>query len=116
MLRAAEAYADLIPSEPTVIMGDFNSNAIWDKRRKLARDHGALVNALAELGLVSSYHHLFGQAHGAETRPTHYFRWHEPEPFHLDTSLRYISGRVLMAVRRYRRLRRSSPSMPSPRS
>ena len=84
VLRAAEAYAELIRSEPTVIMGDFNSNAIWDKRRKPARDHAALVNALAELGLVSSYHHFFGEAHGKETRPTHYFRWHEHEPFHLD--------------------------------
>jgi hypothetical protein len=84
VLRAAEAYADLIRSEPTVFMGDFNSNARWDKRRMPARDHSAMVGALSELGLVSSYHHFFGEAHGKETRPTHYFRWHEHEPFHVD--------------------------------
>lgn len=65
-------------------MGDFNSNAIWDRRRKRAHDHSALVNALPELGLVSSYHHFFGESQGAETRPTQYYRWDEHEPFQLD--------------------------------
>jgi endonuclease/exonuclease/phosphatase family metal-dependent hydrolase len=94
-LRAAEFVADAaMPSRSSqcrrfhnlrkVIMGDFNSNAMWDKKRRPARDHSAMVGALSELGLVSSYHHFFGEARGKETRPTHYFRWHEHEPYHLD--------------------------------
>lgn len=68
---------------PTVICGDFNSNAILDRGRKIMR-HTAVVGMLAERNLLSAYHAFFSEEHGKETRPTHYL-WHrESKPFHLD--------------------------------
>jgi exodeoxyribonuclease-3 len=84
VIRAVELYRDAIAAQPTVIAGDFNSNAIWNRRRPQSRDHAYLVGMLTELGLVSSYHTYFGEAHGRETWPTFYLRWREHEPFHID--------------------------------
>jgi exonuclease III len=68
---------------PVVICGDFNSNAIFDHKRK-RMTHSAVVKLLADRGLVSAYHLFFGEHQGQESRPTHYF-WHRKErPFHLD--------------------------------
>ena len=84
VIRAVEIYRDRIASEPTVIVGDFNSNAIWNRKRPGARDHGALVDMLSDLGLVSAYHQFHGESHGSETRPTLYLRWQRAMPYHVD--------------------------------
>jgi endonuclease/exonuclease/phosphatase family metal-dependent hydrolase len=39
---------------------------------------------LTELGLVSSYHHYYGEAHGTETRPTFYLHRNKRRPYHID--------------------------------
>jgi hypothetical protein len=83
-VRAVFLYRKLFASGPTVFMGDVNSNVIWDHQHPADRCHTALVNDLAELGLVSAYHTFFDEAHGKETRPTYYFHWKEAKPFHLD--------------------------------
>lgn len=84
VIRAVELYRDLIVSQPTVMLGDFNSNTFWDRASQDARDHSYLVRLLAELGLVSSYHQFFGEAHGSERRPTFYFQWDRKKPYHID--------------------------------
>jgi hypothetical protein len=84
VIRAVETYADVIASRPSVVMGDFNSNAIWNRKTPGSRDHGYLVSLLAELGLVSAYHRFTGEAHGAETQPTFYLTWNRLLPLHID--------------------------------
>jgi exodeoxyribonuclease III len=84
VIHAVEQYRDLIQAQPSVVVGDFNSNAIWDRKRKGARDHSALVRLLAELGLVSAYHVFHHEAQGAESRATHYFRWSQDARYHVD--------------------------------
>lgn len=66
----------------TVMIGDFNSNAIWDRQR--VRHHSILVERLATHGLVSAYHRWTGEAQGAETQPTFYLHRSEAKPFHID--------------------------------
>jgi hypothetical protein len=83
-IRAVEMYGDHICARPTIMAGDFNSNAIWNRKRGDARDHKYLVAMLAELGLVSAYHAFFGEEHGRETLPTFHMYRHRSEPFHLD--------------------------------
>lgn len=84
VLQAVEIYADLLAAGPAVLVGDTNSNAIWDHQHHVERSHSALVRRLAGLGLVSAYHAHHGEEHGRETRPTYYFRWNQATPFHLD--------------------------------
>jgi endonuclease/exonuclease/phosphatase family metal-dependent hydrolase len=83
VIQAVEAYRNLIEAQPAVVVGDFNSNSIWDRQRK-GRDHSALVTLLGDLGLVSAYHTFYRETQGAETRPTHYFRWKKEDSFHID--------------------------------
>lgn len=84
VVRAVEEYRGLITCQPTVLVGDLNSNAIWDHHHPPLYNHSALVQLLAELGLVSSYHTFFGEEHGEETIPTYYFWWKQERPFHID--------------------------------
>jgi Uri superfamily endonuclease len=60
-----------------------NSNKVWDAER-LVGNHSDVVKILAERGLVSGYHKFFGEAQGAESRPTIYFYRHADKPFHID--------------------------------
>lgn len=66
----------------TVMIGDFNSNSIWDTMRK--RNHTTLVERLADLGLKSAYHGLTGETQGEEKQPTFYLHRSEVKPFHID--------------------------------
>lgn len=84
VVRAVELYEDLFITSPAVLIGDLNSNAIWDHTHPPELNHSALVKLLGRLGLTSSYHHFFGEAHGEETRHTYYFHWNEKKPFHID--------------------------------
>ncbi|MEO8360487.1 MAG: endonuclease/exonuclease/phosphatase family protein [Vicinamibacteria bacterium] len=84
VIHAARRYQDLIRARPSVIVGDFNSNVRWDRKRKGSHDHSFLVNLLTKFGLVSAYHHFHGETQGAETRPTYYSLWKELAPYHLD--------------------------------
>lgn len=84
VLKAAALYPSMTGSPPSVLIGDLNSNALWDSSHKPGRSHSALVALLAERGLVSAYHSYFQEAHGRETLPTYYFLWKEERPYHLD--------------------------------
>lgn len=66
----------------TVMIGDYNSNAVWDGERR--RNHSVLVDRLAERGLASAYHRSTGEAQGEERTPTFYLHRNEAKPFHID--------------------------------
>ncbi len=84
VMKAVRMYRELLAAGPAVVIGDFNSNTFWDESRPADRNHSALVKMLGGLNLVSAYHTHFGEAQGAETRPTYYFQWKEKQPYHLD--------------------------------
>jgi hypothetical protein len=84
VVKAVEAYRSFFESSPTVLIGDLNSNAIWDTHHRVGLNHSALISLLLELGLVSSYHYFFGEAQGRETRPTCYLLWNKERPYHID--------------------------------
>ena len=67
---------------PVVAAGDFNSSpGVSGQARASAQFLERMRN---ELGLVSVYHHFFGEKHGVETRATFYHHWKESKPFHID--------------------------------
>ena len=84
VIRALECYRDLILAQPTVLIGDFNSNRIWDYKRPPAQNHSGLVRNLDDLGLVSAYHEFHGEAQGLETRATLYLLKKKARPYHID--------------------------------
>lgn len=81
---AVETYADLLRTQHVVLLGDFNSNAVWDKEHPKHLNHSSLVERLAELGLVSAYHHARGMAHGKEEEGTFHLYRHKDKPYHID--------------------------------
>lgn len=84
VVKAVEAYRSLVEQAPTVLIGDLNSNAIWDGWHPKHLNHSALIGLLGSLGIESSYHWFFKENHGAETRPTCYLLWKEGRPYHID--------------------------------
>lgn len=67
----------------TLICGDFNSNAMWDRKGRDC-NHSACVNQLDAAGFVSLYHRASGEAQGAESRPTFCLHRNLAKPYHLD--------------------------------
>lgn len=82
--KAVDMYRDLIAGFPTVLIGDFNSNAIWDATHPPDLNHSAFVKRLSGLGIISAYHYRYNEKHGEETRPTYYFHWKNNRPYHID--------------------------------
>ena len=84
VIRAVDVYADMIVAEPTVLIGDFNSNAQWDHKRSSDKGHTALVRQLGALRMVSAYHSFLKLEHGAEMHPTLYMLKKADRPYHID--------------------------------
>ena len=72
-----------LSAEKTLIIGDFNSNAIWDQKGRWW-NHTDVVKELEIIGLKSLYHYSFGIQHGCEKEPTFYMRRDPNRPYHID--------------------------------
>jgi len=83
-IKGLQRYRPLFLDSPVVVMGDLNTNLIWDGHHPRGENHTALLKLLDELGLVSYYHHFFGEAQGVETRPTCYLLKKRERPYHID--------------------------------
>lgn len=70
-------------NKDVVFIGDYNSNAIWDKGHS-ERGHMSVVEMLKEKGLESAYHFLTGEKQGEETKPTFYMYRKIEKTFHID--------------------------------
>lgn len=82
---ALDRYAHLLgQGTPVVVMGDFNSNAIWDKQYPKHLNHSSMVDRLKRVGLVSAYHHHGSFDHGQETNSTFYMHRKQEKGFHID--------------------------------
>ena len=81
--KALHHYEHLIKPERTILAGDFNSNSIWDKPRRIG-NHTDLVEKLNLKQIKSVYHYHFGQEHGSEQHPTFNLYKNADKPYHLD--------------------------------
>ncbi|MDB5200928.1 MAG: exonuclease [Ferruginibacter sp.] len=81
--KAIHHYDKKLKRKGTVLAGDFNSNTIWD-RKKRAGNHSNVVAYLGGKGIRSCYHVHHGQEQGKEADPTFHLYKHQDKPYHLD--------------------------------
>ena len=75
-------YADLL-DDICLIIGDFNSNKIWDYKDRVG-NHSDVVNKLAEHNIHSVYHQYFNMPQGSEAHPTFFLQRKQNKPYHID--------------------------------
>jgi endonuclease/exonuclease/phosphatase family metal-dependent hydrolase len=81
--QAIDHYARFLSMPHMIVIGDFNSNTIWDGHYQ-EHSHSQLVAKLGRLGLVSAYHTLRGELQGQEATPTQFMYRHLARSYHLD--------------------------------
>ncbi len=81
--KALQHYNKHLKGKEQVLAGDFNSNTIWDRKRR-AGNHSAVVKRLEEKCIHSAYHLHHQQVQGKEAHPTFYLYRHLDKPYHLD--------------------------------
>ncbi len=65
-----------------LLLGDFNSSAIWDRPRAIS--HSPTMAHLHQRGLRSAYHSHFGADQGVEMHPSFYLQRNLQKPYHID--------------------------------
>lgn len=98
IFNAVEYYRAAITSCPTLIIGDYNSNSIWDKKGRKT-NHSNLVSILSEMNMSSVYHSTRNEKQGEEKTPTLYFQRKENKTYHIDFF--FISNVLLQNVQHF---------------
>lgn len=81
--KALEHYDKKIKRKRTILIGDFNSNTIWDRKYRTG-NHSHVVERLGKKKIVSCYHLHHQQEQGKEAHATFYLYKHKDKPYHLD--------------------------------
>lgn len=81
--KALRHYDRSLLNTNTILIGDFNSNTIWDKPRR-AGNHSTVVSQLEAKGIYSVYHKHLNQIQGKEEHPTLYMYRHKDKCYHID--------------------------------
>jgi len=79
---AINHYKDLLGSS-TILIGDFNSNKIWDYKDRVG-SHSDVVRYLASRDIHSVHHKHFNMEQGKEEHPTLYLYRNLEKPYHID--------------------------------
>jgi len=78
------SYPEFLRAQPSVVIGDFNANKIWDEKRSVTNFSNVAKKLETEFGLVSAYHKSTGEDYGKESQRTLNFRWNKERQFHID--------------------------------
>lgn len=81
--KAINYYDALFTKNKVILIGDFNSNTIWDKPKREG-NHSTVVSKLESKNIFSTYHQFFNQTQGKEAHPTLSMYRHEDKPYHID--------------------------------
>lgn len=80
---AINYYSSFLLNENTILIGDFNSNKIWDYKDRVG-NHSDVVEKLKEKRIFSLYHEKNKLEHGNEKHPTFYMYRKIERPYHID--------------------------------
>lgn len=94
--KALRHYDDLLKGKNTLLVGDFNSNTIWDKKHRES-NHSNVVKLLEDIGIYSVYHVHHQQTQGAEQHATFYLYRHKEKSYHIDYC--FASADIIRQVR-----------------
>ncbi len=112
--KALHHYNRYITRKNTILIGDFNSNTIWDKKYRIG-NHSHVVQKLERKGIKSAYHLFHDQVHGKEQHPTFYLYKHKSKAYHIDYSFisADLSGRLKSAeIGKFRNWMKYSDHVP----
>lgn len=76
-------YYQTLLSENSIIIGDFNSNQIWDEKERVG-NHTDVVNLLKAHNIESLYHNQSGEVHGQESQKTFFMYRNVEKSYHID--------------------------------
>ena len=80
---AINYYSNLLSTRDTIIVGDFNSNKKWDKKRP-DTNHSQVVKFLKKYEIKSLYHLKYKENQGEESAPTFFLHKKLIKPYHID--------------------------------
>jgi exodeoxyribonuclease-3 len=81
--KAINYYEQIFNEKHTILAGDFNSNKIWDKPRRIG-NHSDVVLFLEEKNIFSTYHQHQNKKHGLESKHTHFLYRHQNKPITVE--------------------------------
>ncbi len=76
-------HGEALGRESSIVIGDLNSNVIWDKRHAAA-SHSGVVQKLSAIGLESAYHYAQATPQGKERDATFFLQRNLKKPYHID--------------------------------
>ena len=81
--KAIRHYDKHLTNKSAILVGDFNSNTIWDKKYREG-NHSNVVKVLESKKIFSTYHLFHEEQQGRERHPTLYMYRHKNKPYHID--------------------------------
>jgi exodeoxyribonuclease III len=112
--KAINYYDKILKNNHSIIIGDFNSNVIWDKLKRIG-NHSHVVQYLEGIGVQSTYHKMYNQLQGKEQHPTFYMYKQESKPYHIDycfVSKLFLNNVQNVKIGEYENYIRYSDHMP----
>lgn len=100
--------------QDSILIGDFNSNAIWDKTKKMG-NHSDVIQFLNDRQIYSLYHLLLDVEHGKEAHPTLFLLKQLEKPYHMDyccASKKLITPQTTISIGTYEEWIKLSDHMP----
>jgi exodeoxyribonuclease-3 len=76
-------YYEKLLGDSTILIGDFNSNKIWDYKDRVG-NHSDVVDKLNSQNINSVYHKHFKIEQGQEQHPTFFLQKKIFKPYHID--------------------------------